>query len=96
MLASLAGFPRWVLPLLVSGEPDDPGARQLASQVRALLREEELPTQAARRGARGVRSVDEFVSLVPVLVAEAERQYLRYGSGRVPSPRSVGRPRLCD
>jgi hypothetical protein len=36
--------------------------------------------------------LDEFVSLVPRLVAEAERQYLRHGRGRVPS--SVGRPRL--
>jgi FxsC-like protein len=94
VLASLAGLPRWVLPLLVSGEPRDPSARQFASQVRALLREDELPTQAARRGARGVESLDDFVSLVPELVAEAERQYLRYGTGRVPSPRSAGRPRL--
>src|ERR1700722_7322811 len=95
-LASLAGFPRWVLPLVVSSEPEDPSARQLAGQVRALLREDELPTQAARRGARGVESLEEFVSLVPVLVAEAERQYLRYGSGRVPSARSAGRPRLLQ
>jgi FxsC-like protein len=95
-LASLAGFPRWVLPLLVSsGEPDDPSGRQLASQARALLREDELPTKAARRGARGVESFKEFVSLVPELVAEAEQQYLRHRSGRVPSPRSV-RPRLGE
>jgi FxsC-like protein len=94
LLASLAGFPRWVLPLLVSGEPHDRLVRQLASQVRALLREDELPTEMARAGARGVESFDEFVALVPRLVAEAERQYLRHGKGRVPSPRSAGRPRL--
>jgi FxsC-like protein len=93
-LASLAGFPRWVLPVLVSSEPHDPSARQLASEVRALLGEDELPTQWARRGARGVESFDEFVSLVPELVAEAERQYLRHRSGRVPSASPTGRPRL--
>ncbi len=94
VLAALAGFPRWVRPLVVSGEPHDSATRQLASQVRALLREDELPTQAARRGARGVESFDEFVSLVPRLVAEAGRQYLRYGPGRVPSAHPTERPRL--
>ncbi len=93
-LASLAGCPRWVLPLLVTGEPRDPSSRKLADQVRDLLREDQLPTQSARRGARGVESLDEFVSLVPVLVAEAERQYLRHRSRRVASPRPVGRRRL--
>lgn len=94
VLASLRGLPRWVLPLLVSVRPEDPLARQLARHVRALIGEEELPTQAARRGARGVGSFDEFASLAPVLVAEAERQYLRFGGGRVSSPRLAGRPRL--
>lgn len=93
-LASLASLPRWVLPLLVAGEPHDPLAGQFASEAGALLMEDQLPTQAARRGARGVDSLDEFVSLVPVLVAEAERQYLRNRSGRVPPSRPVGRPRL--
>lgn len=93
-LESLAGLPRWVLPLLViSGGPDDPSVRQLASEVRVMLREDELPTPAARRGARGVESFDDFVSLVPSLVAEAGRQYLRYRSGHVPSAQA-DRPRL--
>jgi hypothetical protein len=53
-----------------------------------------LPTESARRGAAGVESLDEFVSLIPILVAEAERQYLRYRTGRVTLPRSAGRPAL--
>jgi FxsC-like protein len=93
-LRSLAGFPRWVLPLVVLGEPDNPRTQQLASKVRAVLKDEDLPTESARRGARGVDSLDQFRSIFPVLVAEAERQYMRHRSGRVPTPRSTGRPRL--
>ena len=53
-----------------------------------------LPTEWSRRADRGVKSLDEFVSIVPVLVAEAERQYFRHRSSRAPVPGSSGRPRL--
>jgi FxsC-like protein len=91
---SLAKFPRWVLPLVVLGQPRDQRTRELAAEVRAILDADELPTESARRGARGVESLAEFVAIVPLLVAEAERQYLRHRAGRVPSPRSAGRLRL--
>lgn len=90
----LANFPRWIMPLVVLGDPDNRHTRELADQVRAILRVDRLPTESARLGARGVKSLDDFVSLVPVLVAEAERQYLRYRTGHVPSTRPAGRPRL--
>lgn len=88
-------LPRWVLPLVVVDNPSDPRTRELAAKVRAVLNAGALPTESARRGAAGVESLDEFVSIVPVLVAEAERQYLRYSAGRVTSPRSAGRPHLA-
>jgi hypothetical protein len=53
---------------------------------------QELPL--AEYARQGVRSLDEFVSLVPVLVAEAERQYFRHRSSRATVPGSPGRPRL--
>jgi FxsC-like protein len=94
VLRSVARMPRWVLPLLVIGQPDDRRTRELADQVRTILKAEQLPTDSARKGARGVSSLDEFHSLVPVLVVEAERQYLRHRPSQVTSPRSTRRLRL--
>jgi FxsC-like protein len=92
-------LPRWVLPLLVVNSPRDLRTQRLAGQVRDILATAgALPTDSSRRGAEGVNSLSEFVSTVRVLVAEAEKQYLRYRSGRylggqVPSP-SGNRPSL--
>jgi FxsC-like protein len=94
MLRSVAKFPRWILPLVVIREPGDKRARELASKVEAILKAEDPATESARKGAEGVSSFDEFQSLFPVLVAEAERQYLRHRTSRVASPRSTRRPRL--
>jgi FxsC-like protein len=86
-------LPRWVMPLVVV-EPDDERTNQLAAEVFDILtKAKALPTMSARHGASGVKSLDEFVAIIPRLVAEAERQYLRYRSSR-PSPRPVGRRRL--
>jgi FxsC-like protein len=92
-------IPRWVLPLLVIDQPGDPRTQKLASQVRDILAAAgALSTDSSRRAAAGVSSLREFVSTVRVLVAEAEKQYLRhrsgrYGGGQVPSP-SGNRPSL--
>jgi FxsC-like protein len=76
-------LPRWVLPLLVVDQPGDPRTQKLAGQVRDILAAAgALPTDSSRRAAEGVSSLSEFVSIVRVLVAEAEKQYLRYRSGR--------------
>jgi FxsC-like protein len=88
-------LPRWVLPLLILDQPDDPRTRDLAGRVRKILSAAgALPTDSARQAAQGVSSLNEFVSIIPRLVAEAERQYLRYRSGRVRSQPSARRPRL--
>jgi FxsC-like protein len=85
-------LPRWVLPLLILDKPDDPRTRDLAGQVREILGA--LPTVSSRQAAQGVSSLRDFIHIVPRLVAEAERQYLRYRSGRVPSQPSGKRPSL--
>lgn len=73
-------LPSWVLPLLVLDSV--PGGRtvRLAEQVRTVLSKAAAArTETARHAIRGVSSLPEFVSLMPILIAEAERQYLRHG-----------------
>jgi FxsC-like protein len=89
-------MPSWALPLLVLDSTADARATQLAERVRAILGGVAMArTETVRRAVRGVSSLTEFVSFMPVLVAEAERQYLRHG----PIPRSTARmgsrPRLA-
>jgi FxsC-like protein len=98
--SAVKDLPRWVLPVLVLDKPDDASTQKLADQVRKILSTAgALHTNSSRRGANGVSSLDAFVSIVRVLVTEAERQYLRYRSGRyragqVVSPPSGNRPSL--
>ncbi len=88
-------LPRWVLPLLILDQSEDPRTLDLADQVRAILSAAgALLTDSSRQAARGVSSLGDFVSIMPRLVVEAERQYLRYRSGGVRSQPSVKRPSL--
>src|ERR1022692_396473 len=73
-------LPQWVLPLLVLSSPRDMRAGQLTQQVMNILSAAGAGrTESARRAASGVSSVEDFLSIVPVLVVDAERQYLRHG-----------------
>jgi FxsC-like protein len=93
--SAVAGLPAWVLPLVILDQPDDAREQQLADQVRDILGAAgALPTNSSRRAASGVSSLDDLVSIVPVLVVEAERQYLRQRSKRVASSPSAERPFL--
>jgi FxsC-like protein len=84
-----AKLPRWVLPLVVVDRPEDTRTQKLAEGVFDILSKAKARlTESARRGAHGVESLDAFVATVPVLVAEAEKQYLRRNN-RVQSPRSA-------
>ena len=95
LAAVAAKLPRWVFPLVVVDDPNDERTRNLADGVFDILtKSRPLPTESARRAARGVESLDAFVSIVPVLVAEAGKQYLRDRSSRVLSPSPARRPRL--
>lgn len=88
-------LPRWVLPLVVVS-PDDGPTRNLAARVLDILpKARSLTAEWSGRASRGVKSLDEFVSIVPMLVAEAERQYFRNRGSRVVLPGSTGRPRLA-
>jgi FxsC-like protein len=92
--AVVSALPEWVLPLVVVA-PDDEPTRELAAGVLDILTSARtLPTERSGQAARGVKSLDDFVSIVPVLVAEAERQYFRYRSSGALLPPAAVRPRL--
>lgn len=93
--SAVAKLPRWVLPLVVLSKSEDPLTQALAKQVMDILGEAgAVQTDSSLRAARGVGSLDEFVLIVPALVVEAERRYLRYRRERVASPPSGKRPSL--
>jgi FxsC-like protein len=88
-------LPRWVLPLVILPS-DDIRTRELAAGVLDILTiAKALPTERSSRAAHGVNSLDEFVSIIPVLVAEAERQYFRYRRSPILPPAEGGRPSLA-
>ena len=80
------GLPSWVLPIIIPA----PGAERLTSQVQTILGEtrgsaakfreiRNSDPDPALRALAGVRSLRDFVTLMPHLVAQAERVYLRHG-----------------
>jgi FxsC-like protein len=94
--SAVQGLPRWVLPLVIVGQPDDLRTQELARQVVDILAAAgALPTDVSRRAALGVSSPDRFTAIIPVLVTEAERQYLLHRRGRVASAPTAKRPRLA-
>lgn len=94
--AVVDGLPFWVLPLLVLDSVTDAHAVALAGRVRSILGGAAVArTEPARLAVRGVSSLKEFVSLMPILVAEAERQYLRHGPVQRYTARPGSRPRLA-
>lgn len=93
--SSVRDLPSWVLPLLVCDPEPDARAAKLAERTSTILHEAGAArSEAAKRAVRGVTSVQEFTALMPVLVAEAERQYLRHGPVLRATARPGSRPRL--
>jgi FxsC-like protein len=93
--SAVKDLPRWVLPLTVLDQPDNPRIWELAGRVMDILgAAKALHTDSSRLAAEGVSSLNDFLAIVPRLVNEAERQYLKYRSGRVRSQPSGRRPSL--
>lgn len=89
-------LPPWVLPLLVRDLADGDRAAPHTPRALALLSElGATGSDAAGWAAGGVGSLTEFVSVLPGLVAEAERRYLRHRSVPRPGARPSSRPRLA-
>lgn len=90
-------LPAWVVPAIVLDAASGDRVTEDVRTVRAILESTSYPrTEPVRRALRGVGSLADFVALMPFLIAEAERQYLRHG----PIERTVAppgsRPRLSD
>ncbi|HEY3870782.1 MAG TPA: TIR-like protein FxsC [Actinocrinis sp.] len=71
----------WTMPLLVVNTADRESAEchsLLSERIASILSEVgALESRTAQLGAEGVRSLGDFARLMPMLVAEAERWYLR-------------------
>lgn len=85
----------WVVPVLVVNPAGGPSVDKKAQRVRDMLHKiKQSQTDSAQQAVAGVTTLDQFVALMPFLVAEAERQFRRHG----PFKRSPGltglRPRL--
>jgi FxsC-like protein len=95
--SALRRLPQWVLPVLVDSSPADTRVSQLAARVRRMLSDAgTLPPESARMASRSIGSLKDFVAVVPALVAEAERRFLRYGGGHAPLGQPGARRRLSD
>ncbi len=95
-LSRVAGkLPPWILPVLVVNPGADRHEAELAQRVMAILYESQpARTEMAAQAVAGVTSLEQFVTLMPFLIAEAERQYLRSGPTSRSTARTGSRPRL--
>lgn len=76
----VANLPAWVIPVIILNSGSDERSTNLVKRVRSLLPKGDMArTELSKRAASGVKSLQEFVSLMPIIVAEAERRYLRHG-----------------
>jgi hypothetical protein len=85
--ALVAKLPRWSVAAL--------GPGPTAGVGRSLSTITATKSRTVRRAMRGAGSLSEFAALLPFLVAEAGREYLRLGLVNRPAPRPQARPRLA-
>jgi hypothetical protein len=89
-------LPSWVVPVIVT---EQPSGRRL-DIIRACLEKSYKPYRSYKykpelfRGLRGVSSLPEFVALLPFLVTQSEREYLRHGPVHGFAAQSPSRQRL--
>lgn len=87
--AAVAGLPGWVMPLVVVDKSDpqfDERGADLARDVTDML----LASGVSR--VRAVQEMEQFVHLMPSLVTEARRRYLKLGPAFPPKVPSVDGP----
>jgi hypothetical protein len=96
----MAELPSWVLPLIVVDQEDAHNVQEMMIFLDKTYKAYKSRPNAVRRGLRGVRSLREFLAIVPFLVTQAEREYLRHdpiarsapGAPPRPHPSAGGRP----
>jgi hypothetical protein len=85
--AFAAALPAWSVPAVGPGPTVEIG--------HSLGKMMGTKSRTARRALRGADSLQDFVELLPFLVAEAGREYLRLGPVDRPTPRPDARLRLA-
>lgn len=73
LAGKLHGLREWVVPLVVTDDDDTQDASRWATEVTQMLHDAGLPQ------VKRACSMPEFVDLMPALVTEARRQFLKYG-----------------
>lgn len=72
----------WTLPLVVldpaDAQSERDGGRLLGQLDRVLDEIGALTSETAERGAEGITTIGDFVAVMPVMVTEAERQYIKH------------------
>lgn len=93
--ATIACLPSWVLPVVVADwAAGETAMLNMISSVKSPKPYNVRPTIAGD-ALRGIGSLQEFVALLPRLVAQAEKEYLRHGPIRRSPRPSQPRPRLA-
>lgn len=92
LLGAVKSLQPWVRPLVVSDESarDFARAERLAEDAVTML------TRAGVANPERVSQLQEFVDIMPTLVTEARRQFLKHGQVWPPSGDPLPRPRLTD
>jgi FxsC-like protein len=85
-------LPPWVMPLLVI----DDGARESTRGTQIVREAVAMLVRAGVPEPQGVGRMQEFVDIMPTLVTEARRQYLRHGRVNPPIGDPPPRIRLRD
>lgn len=71
------GMPPWILPAVVADPVTDRRVNALIEQVQEILGQSAGTAEPALRAATNIRSLKDFVTVMPILVTEAGRRYLR-------------------
>jgi FxsC-like protein len=88
-------LPPWILPVLLLNPGAGRREAELARRVRLIFSRFPLTrTETAGQAMAGVTSLEQFNVLMPFLIAEAERRYLRRGPIIRAAAQPGSRPRL--
>jgi FxsC-like protein len=90
--AAVRQLPKWVTPLVIADQSDLQYAPDQAAKVTATVAQ--TLARAGVREQRRVRDLEEFEELMPMLVAEARRNYLRHAQVYPPPGPTIKRPRI--
>ena len=93
--AVVSELPSWVLPILLIDQDDPLRVAEMSTFTMTTYRAYKSYPDTVRRGLRGVSSLRELLSLMPFVVSQAEREYLRHGPIYRPTSRPAFRPPLA-